>query len=400
MSQQIISGIKGSKILLEVIIEESSIPVLSKMFSKILILLPALVGIVSAGPTGGAGDTLGSLDARNVAPVLDFTKSTWVWTGEQTGSGNSIRAPAGVRPFRMAVPSSSTKCPVCATIIVSCDDYCSLFVNGGANGSRHCLRTNPPYIPASSFVYTVAMESESDNVFAISVGNYGGPAGLIATILVDYADGTTETLVTDNTWKTLKAPPPDGWTSPSYNDSDWTPTVSEGPTANTFWKSPILPRALNMTGVPWVQTNESVSSGSADGLRHRPFRKTITSPYGKFAVCGKDSYSLYVNGQNIGSGSDWTKMQAYSIPELGLCSNVIAVDGASTQANGKVSLAASALIAYNDGTSEVYLTDGSWKTLNGPPPAGFEVPWADDSDWYGATMSGRTVGTGVTVPYA
>lgn len=58
-----------------------------------------------------------SLDARDVAPVLDFTDSTWIWTGEQAGSSDV--APVGVRPFRKEIPSSSTKCPVYATILIS-----------------------------------------------------------------------------------------------------------------------------------------------------------------------------------------------------------------------------------------------------------------------------------------
>ncbi len=53
-----------------------------------------------------------SLDARAVAPTLNFDKSFWIWTGEKP-------VPFGVRPFRKIVPPSSTKCPVCATIIIS-----------------------------------------------------------------------------------------------------------------------------------------------------------------------------------------------------------------------------------------------------------------------------------------
>ncbi len=53
-----------------------------------------------------------SLDARAVAPTLNFDKSFWIWTGEKP-------VPLGVRPFRKIVPPSSTKCPVCATIIIS-----------------------------------------------------------------------------------------------------------------------------------------------------------------------------------------------------------------------------------------------------------------------------------------
>ncbi|KAK0185507.1 hypothetical protein F5146DRAFT_1070425 [Armillaria mellea] len=164
-----------------------------------------------------------SVDARAVAPTLDFSASTWIWTGEQ--SGNAGTAPVGVRPFRKAIPSSSTKCPVCATIIIASDDLYSIVVNGNPIGAGNGYQ--------SSAVYTTGLEPEGHNVFAIAVNNTGGPAGLIATILVDYSDGTTETIVTDTTWKTIKATPPGGWTSPSFDDSAWISAASEGPSAST-----------------------------------------------------------------------------------------------------------------------------------------------------------------------
>ncbi len=158
------------------------------------------------------------------------------------------------------------------------------------------------------------------------MNNIGGAAGLIAAIRVDYSDGTTQTIVTDTTWKTIQATPPGGWMSPSFNDSAWIAASSEGPTATTPWGMPPLPPAMNMTGVSWIRTNETSAAG-VDPLGHRPFRKTIVSPYGKAAVCGKvvvtayvflsassfvsliafcsdDEYTLYVNGNEFGSGND------------------------------------------------------------------------------------------------
>ncbi|KAK0222287.1 hypothetical protein IW262DRAFT_1296853 [Armillaria fumosa] len=348
---------------------------------SVLFLLPALFGVVNAGPTGGINVSLvRSLNARSVAPVLDFSNSTWIWTGEETIQDDVV--PAVVRPFRNSIPSSSTKCPVCATIIISCDNTYSLFVNGREIGSENCISPNLPNIPVHSFVFTVGLEPEGHNVFAISVWNEIDPAGLIATILVDYSDGTTETLVTDDTWKTMKAVPPGGWTSPSYNDSAWTPAVSDGPTENTRMRA--------------------FRAGMLTILATGPSEKPSLYPMGKLlSAAREDSYTLYVNGKNIGSGSGRTKMQAYSIPNLDPNMNVITVDGASTRSDDRVYLAASMLVAYNDGTLEVYSTDGSWRTLNGLPPAGFEQPDADNSDWYGASIRPDcVVGTDVTVPDA
>ncbi|KAK0229318.1 hypothetical protein EDD85DRAFT_957724 [Armillaria nabsnona] len=170
---------------------------------------------------------LRSLDARAVAPTLNFDKSFWIWTGEKP-------MPLGVRPFRKVVPSSSTKCPVCATIIISRDRIREWLV--------------------------------------------GDAASLIATILVDYSDSTTETIVTDNTWKTLQTVPPSGWTSASFNDSAWLNATLIQAGTSTPWLQPfVLPPAVNVTGTRDIWTNETNAQGIAP-VGHRPFRKTITSP--------------------------------------------------------------------------------------------------------------------------
>ncbi|KAK0229323.1 lectin [Armillaria nabsnona] len=304
---------------------------------------------------------LRSLDARAVAPTLNFDKSFWIWTGEKP-------VPLGVRPFRKMVPSSSTKCPVCATIIISSDDTYSITVNGAEIGSGNGW-------------------PENKNVFAIARTNtVGDAASLIATILVDYGDGTTETIVTDNTWKALQTVPPSGWTSRN---------------THALVAAVFLPPAVNVKGTRDIWTNGTNAQGIAP-VGHRPFRKTITSPYGKAAVCGKvfvtadDAYTLYVNGDNIGSAEDWTSMEAYSIPQLDPDVNVIAVDGANALANTPGWLAGGILIAYSDGSSERYFTDSSRKTMTSPP-AEFEQATTDDSSWISSTDLGA-LHSGVTVP--
>lgn len=69
-----------------------------------------------------------------------------------------------------------------------------------------------------------------------------GPPALIAKIIVDYADGSTQVISTDNTWKADTGPilydnvyggetydarlERTGWTRPGYDDSSWTAAVS------------------------------------------------------------------------------------------------------------------------------------------------------------------------------
>ncbi len=77
-------------------------------------------------------------------------------------------------------------------------------------------------------------------------------------------------------------------------------------------------------------------------------------------------------------------MQAYSIPILYADENLIAVDSVNTQPI-VAGLFAGILVAYNNGTSETYCMDDSWKTLAETSPAGFEATDLDDSSWMSAT---------------
>ncbi|KAK0185509.1 hypothetical protein F5146DRAFT_937225, partial [Armillaria mellea] len=146
-------------------------------------------------------------------PMLDFSGSTWIWTGEQNGTANDD-APVGVRPFRKAIPSSSTKCLVCATIIISCDDQYTLYVNGNniGNGSNW----------GSMQAYSIPILDTDENLIAVdSVNTQPTVAGLIAGVLVAYNDGTSETYYTDGSWKTLAATSPAGFEATDLDDSSW-----------------------------------------------------------------------------------------------------------------------------------------------------------------------------------
>ncbi|PBK60163.1 hypothetical protein ARMSODRAFT_898404 [Armillaria solidipes] len=197
------------------------------------------------------------------------------------------------------------------------------------------------------------------------MNNTVGDAGpLIATILVNYTDGTTETIVTDTTWKTLQTVQPSGWTNPSFDDTKWVAAVSKSPGTKTPWgsRSPIRsPPAINMTGAHWIWTNETDANGW-DPVGHRAFRDTITSPYGKVAVCGRvvigadNNYALFVNGDNIGHRGNWHSIEAYStttntIPYMDPNVNVFAVDGKNVPPASAATIIDGVLIAYKDGSS-------------------------------------------------
>ncbi|KAK0237781.1 hypothetical protein EDD85DRAFT_556852 [Armillaria nabsnona] len=342
--------------------------------------------------TGQLRDLLSArstLETRADSPSLYFDNAKWIWTSEPV-------AHLGPRPFRKRVPSSSTKCPVCATIILSSDDIYTLNVNGREIGTGEGW--------GNVVTYTVGLEPEGDNVFAIQVNNTigsGGPTGagpLIAVVLVNYKDGSTDMIYTDTTWKTLSSVPPEGWTSPSFDDSKWETPVVKLAGSQTPWGRPwAYPPAIDMDPAQMIWTDEVKNNVAPVG--HRAFRTTITSPYGKAAVCGKmvidadNNYTLYVNGDYLGHGGDWHTMQAYSMPILDPDTNVIAVDGengvvspGSTQANA-AAVVAGMVIAYNDGSFATFYTSKNWKAVHNVP-SGFEEKDYDDGPWTPASEYG------------
>ncbi|PBK78494.1 lectin [Armillaria solidipes] len=373
------------------------------MFAQALLLLPIVLSTVLATAFPASESLLAraattekaSLAARAEAQPLTLANSNWIWTGEEDGAGES--APIGSRPFRKTISHTRTKCAVCATILIATDNLHTLYVNGAEVGSGASF--------SSAQVYTVGLNPEINNVITVNGTNNEGPAGLIATVLVDYSDGTTETFVTDSSWKTLKSSPPAGFANPSLDDSAWIAAVEQGKEGVSPWGQTALPPALDMTQSNWIWTSETNSAGDAPA-GHRAFRKTITSLYGKGAVCAKvvitadNGYTLYANGQSLGSGGDYRTAQAYSVPQLDPDQNVFAVDGANT--GGPAGVIATILVAYDDGTSFSYVTDTTWKAFTSVP-TGFELPAFDDSTWSYATIVGKYGGApwgAITVPTA
>ncbi|KAK0224437.1 lectin, partial [Armillaria nabsnona] len=248
-----------------------------------------------------------------------------IWTRETA-------SPGGATP--------NGPCPFCNTSTYSSsNNRYTLYANGAEIGSGIAYEGSH----STSQVYTIGLSPEINNVIAINATNTGGPAGLIATIHVDYLNGTSETFVTDVSWKTLRTATASDFENPSLDDSAWIATKVQG------------------------------KAGMAQ--MSRAFRKTIQLPYGKGAVCVKvvlttdNGYTVYANGQDLRSGSDYTATQAYSVPQLNLDENVFAVNGVNTR--GPAGVIGMILVAYND------------------VPSGFELPATNDDTWAAATISGK-----------
>ena len=128
------------------------------------------------------------------------------------------------------------------------------------------------------------------------------------------------------------------------------------------------------------------------------FRKSFklgTPEVGEVQITADNQFELFVNGQPVGEGQDWRKMQSFDISKfLQKGKNSIAVRVANID-EGSAGLAALVLIKEQGGTFEAHSTNGSWKT-SVRRYQGWATPEFPDSEWVGATSYGEL---GATLPW-
>ncbi|KAL4251022.1 Carbohydrate-binding module family 67 protein [Pleurotus pulmonarius] len=291
--------------------------------------------------------------------------------------------PAGPRAFRKTVTSQCGKCAVGAKILITADNSYKLFVNGNPIGTGSNF--------TNAEVYYVALQPAS-NLFAVEATNSEGPAGLMASILVQYSDGSTETVITDETWRRFLGSPK-GFELPSTTDlSKWGFATFQGLYGVAPWGKTVLPPALSVKDAQFIWTGKFDNKTGVAPTLARAFRKTVVTPgCTKRAVSATavvyvdNTFTFYVNGAKVGSFASWREARVYYIPVLDPDVNVFAINGKNT--GGPAAFLAVIQISYDDGTSETVVTDSTWKA-DEKVTAGFESPKLDDSKWANATSMG------------
>lgn len=113
-----------------------------------------------------------------------------------------------------------------------------MYVNGDEIGSGNNFPTSQAYI-----VTTLAAKSNVFAVLGTNTATVPNPAGLIATILITYSDGTSETFITDTTWRTFVGAPPSNFTEPAIDDSTWSSAIVVGKYGDLPWGDVTVPLA-------------------------------------------------------------------------------------------------------------------------------------------------------------
>ena len=215
-----------------------------------------------------------------------------------------------------------------ATLFATGQDSVSAWVNGA-----QVLTANPfpPYhqMPWKKFVRAdvSAQLAPGANAIAIEVVHYvTDPADavkadappMIATLVVEYADGTTASFASDASWKTAVHPVA-AWTEKPFDDAAWKPAV-------LFTEHP-SPMAQAPLGHPWIPDSVKVigreftvkEPAAKQGAVHPPVKSA------RLYATALGAYEMFLNGRRIGDqvlAPGWTdyrehvKYQTYDVTQL------------------------------------------------------------------------------------
>jgi alpha-L-rhamnosidase len=164
------------------------------------------------------------LDGENVTNYL--TNTSWIWfpAGEPEKS-----APPGSNYFRrtFVLPDAEIKC---ARILLTGDNEAKGFINGRDIGGRN----NPHVVRDQDITYRL---EPGTNLIAILGKNKGiapKPAGVIARLEVEFQNGDTLVIPTDEQWKASNQET-NGWNEIGFDDSNWVTATNLGPVGMEPW---------------------------------------------------------------------------------------------------------------------------------------------------------------------
>jgi alpha-L-rhamnosidase len=284
-----------------------------------------------------------------------------------------------------------------ATLYATGQDTVAAWVNGNAALTEQPLLACKQ-MPWKKFVaadVTAALQTGA-NTLAVEVLHYdenpngmatGAPPPMMATLVVEYADGTWASFSSNPTWKTATHPS-EGWTAAHFDDSDWksaVPAVTEGK---------MLSEPL---GKPWLP-------GTVKELR-RTFAVSAPIQSARLYATALGAYELYLNGKRVGRdvlAPGWTDYrqfvhsQSYDVTALLQPGDnaLAALLGAGWYASPlewfqqpnnygltPPALRAQLRIEHTDGTVEWIATDAQWQA---------RPSWILSSEIYdGETQDGR-----------
>ncbi|KAF8178856.1 hypothetical protein K438DRAFT_1977712 [Mycena galopus ATCC 62051] len=317
-----------------------------------------------------------------VTSPLSFASSKWIWTASSTAGATVALRKDFTPPLGKSL--------IAAEIIITADTDLTFYVNGEFIGSAPT-----PDHPRFAQRYCVDL-LPSLNVFA-ATGISPSPAtdgGLLATILVTYSDFTTDTIITDSSWRAHPGAPL-GFEQLSFDDTAWPVATVAGSFGDAPWDEvniPSDPPVLTFDHAQWIWTDVVPASGTLPA-GERAFRRTFTPAPGQIPmsadiiIAADNLFTLYVNGEEIDSNRGFTVANHYIVnfspttTEIVLAVNVtnLVASPAGLLLAMEVNMVPSGRANCTAGS--FLLTDDGWLSTKGAIPTGWEQPGFNDSAW-------------------
>jgi len=172
----------------------------------------------------------GTTAAADQSSAHPLEKAKWIWYSE----GNpAVAAPVAKRYFRRIVELEQNRKLASARIVLTADNAFELWVNGQAGG------TGDSWEHAYTFDITRLLKPGA-NLLAVAASNGGqgpNPAGLIAALSVQFADGQRLEVDTDRRWESALAAP-GNWNSDAGSGDTWKPALELGALGMAPWNIP------------------------------------------------------------------------------------------------------------------------------------------------------------------
>lgn len=309
---------------------------------------------------------------------FDLSDANWVWYKDGTAVN---KIPASTEYFRKSITIDQSKTIEKAYVAASGDDYFSFYINGEKATSINYAADG---WKLGRLQDVTELVRSGENILAAQCTNYAtGRAAFIGKLVVWYTDGTTDSWVTDDSWKVAKEKTSD-WNALSFDDSVWAAVDY----VLAYGESP-YEEGVKLSFEKRVEAD--TTDDSAPMLRKTfDLNKEITSA--RIYMAGLGVFTLAVNGTDpTGSvlnqaESLYSKTLSYQVYDVTALlqsgTNALAIElgngfyncpdnaslhwaEASWCSDPKLML--ELLIEYADGTTETIVSDETWKSYSRGP---------------------------------
>src|SRR5262245_11847015 len=165
------------------------------------------------------------LDGEEKTNYLAGTDWIWFPEGEPEKS-----APVGARYFRRTFIIPSGREIKRARLLMTADSECKAYFNGRDIGGRNNYR----YVKDTDVTYRLEPGTNVVAVVARTTGSEPKPAGLVASLEIEFEGGEREVIATDEQWKTADKEI-SGWMDAAFDDAAWVTARKLGPVGMAPW---------------------------------------------------------------------------------------------------------------------------------------------------------------------